>query len=81
MGLVGQEDESWALALTTVAGQPYLGEADLVHLWHPPQQRLSRRKGSHENWALMRRYAAARRDPEQMRSILKEIDVPHAGHQ
>lgn len=77
----GQEDESWALALITIAGPPYIGDADLIHLWHPPQERLSRRKGSHENWALMRRYAAARRDPELMRSILKEIDVSHTAPQ
>ena len=69
----GQEDESWALALHTVAGMAYLGEEDLIHLWHPPQPRLSSRKGSRENWNLMRRYVTARRDPEQMRSLLKEI--------
>jgi hypothetical protein len=69
----GQEDESWALALHTVAGMAYLGTEDLIHLWHPPQPRMSERKGSPESWHLMRRYAKARRDPEQMRSILKEI--------
>lgn len=69
----GQEDESWAVALHTVAGQAYLGTEDMIHLWHPPQPRFSRRKGSPEGWRLMRRYVAARRDPDQMRSLLEEI--------
>jgi hypothetical protein len=75
----GQEDESWALALHTLAGSAWLGTADLIHLWHPPQKRLTQRKGSRDGWALMKRYAAARKKPEEMRRILEEIHAaqPH----
>ena len=72
MGLVGQEDESWALALHTLAGMAYLGEEDLIHLWHPPQPRLNERKGSAESWSLMRRYVKARRNPAEMKSLVEE---------
>lgn len=69
----GQEDESWALALTTLAGKPWRGDADLIHLWHPPQPKETRRKGSGRGWQLFSRYYAAQDDPVAMRSILKEI--------
>lgn len=68
----GQEDESWALALTCLVGKPWRGTADLIHLYHPPEPRMSRRKGSPESWALYRRYRDAARDPLAMRSLLKE---------
>jgi hypothetical protein len=68
----GQEDVAFALALHTLAGPAWLGDADLIHLWHPPQARLTRRKGSVESWALFRRYQSAKRDPLKMRELLKE---------
>lgn len=68
----GQEDESWARALTTLLGQPWRGDADLVHLWHPPQERLSRRHGSREGWQLRRRYLMARHDPSAMQRLIEE---------
>lgn len=68
----GQEDESWGAALRTLAGEPWRGGADLWHLWHPPQERLSRTRGSREGWNLRRRYLRARRDPELMREIVEE---------
>lgn len=68
----GQEDESWALALTTVAGAAWRGDADLVHLFHPPASRLSRRKGSVESWALYQRYRAAAGDYRAMKSLIEE---------
>src|SRR5581483_2655576 len=42
----GQEDDSWALALTTLVGRPWRGFSPLWHLWHPPQERLTRRVGN-----------------------------------
>ena len=69
----GQEDECWATALHVLAGEAYLGRADMIHLWHPPQQRLTVRKGSEAGWELMRRYIAARRHPDLMRDLVKEI--------
>lgn len=68
----GQEDESWALALHCLYGKGWRGTADLVHLFHPPQERLSRRRGSRESWALRQRYHAARRSPDAMRALLEE---------
>jgi hypothetical protein len=68
----GQEDESWALALTCLVGKPWRGTADLIHLYHPPEPRMSRRKGSPESWGLFKRYRAAARNPDAMRALLKE---------
>lgn len=68
----GQEDESWAMALTTLAGAPWRGNADLVHWWHPPQERLCRRRGSVDGWKLRRRYIRARHDTAAMRQLLEE---------
>jgi len=73
----GQEDESWAVALHLLAGMAYLGRADLIHLWHPPQPRLTDRRGSEESWLLMRRYVNARRNPEAMRDLVAEIKETH----
>lgn len=68
----GQEDESWALALTTIAGAPWRGSADLIHCWHPPEPRMSRRKGSPESWALYQRYRAAAGDFRTMKELIEE---------
>lgn len=81
----GQEDESHGVALHTLAGEPWRGTHDLIHLWHPPQPRASRARGSHEGWRLRRRYLKARRDPAQMRELLEEAHASlaapqHAGH-
>lgn len=71
----GQEDESWAMALETLLGPPWRGGEPLVHLWHPPQERMTRRRGSAANWSLRCRYLAARGDPEAMRTLLEEFRV------
>jgi hypothetical protein len=68
----GQEDVSHDLALTTLVGQPWRGEADLVHLWHPPQPRLSRRVGSQTSWDLFCRYHEARLDSGTMLTLIGE---------
>jgi hypothetical protein len=70
----GQEDEAFGAALRTLAGRPWHGRSALVHLWHPPQRRQSRRKGSDAGWELYVRYMEGRRDPVAMRRLLKEID-------
>lgn len=69
----GQEDISLALALNALVGTPYICERDLVHLWHPPQPRLTRRYGSLENKRLLKRYIAAKRKPAEMRALIEEI--------
>lgn len=68
----GQEDESWGLALCTLAGRPWCGKEPLVHLYHPPQTRLTRSRGSSESWELRRRYFVARDKPDQMAQLVNE---------
>jgi hypothetical protein len=72
----GQEDESWGLALWTLAGPGWRGKEPLTHLWHPPLPRLSPRRGSVASWELYRRYALANRKPDEMRALLAEFDRP-----
>lgn len=74
----GQEDESQAMALVTLAGEPWRGDADLVHLWHPPAPRWIRRRGSRESWDLRGRYAEARTDPAAMAALIEESRVASA---
>lgn len=68
----GQEDESWAIALRTLLGPAWRGDGVLVHLWHPPQARASRRHGSPTGWALRRRYVRARNEPRAMSALIGE---------
>lgn len=68
----GSEDEAHAFALRCLFGKPWRGSAGLVHLFHPPQERETRRWGSRESWALRRRYFDARRDPAAMCALLEE---------
>jgi hypothetical protein len=70
----GQADESWAIALRCLYGKGWRGTADLVHLFHPPAERESRRHGSKASRALHGRYRKARRDPEQMRALIAEAE-------
>lgn len=76
----GQEDQSWACALGTLAGPPVRGSAPLYHLWHPPQKRMSRVIGSNEGWQLKRRYMKARHDPQAMRTLIEEARA-HSANQ
>jgi hypothetical protein len=66
------EDESHAMALSCLVGDPWRGTAPLVHLWHEPQPRLTRRMGSQANWNLRNRYARARDEPGRMGELLRE---------
>lgn len=68
-----REDKAWSYALRLLVGAPWRGTGDLVHLWHPPQPRASRIKGSPESERLFHRYARARRDPVAMRSLINEV--------
>jgi hypothetical protein len=71
----GQDDEAHALALNALVGEPWRGQAELIHLWHPPQSRMTRRRGSRESWALRSRYAAAKDDPAAMSALIEESRV------
>ena len=68
----GQEDESWGYALETLLGVPWRGQEPLIHMWHPPQARVTRSRGSVEGWRLRCRYARAIHDRDAMRSLVKE---------
>lgn len=68
----GQEDEAWALALSCLYGPPVRLTHPLWHLWHPPQPRKTRGVGSDEGMALYKRYARAKRRPDQMRALIEE---------
>ncbi|HET7588598.1 MAG TPA: hypothetical protein VFK14_00210 [Solirubrobacterales bacterium] len=68
----GQEDLAQGAALRELAGPPWRAPFPLLHLWHPPQERISRKHGSEESWALWGRYKAAQGRPEAMRALLEE---------
>lgn len=68
----GQEDEAWAFALRTLVGPPWRGDADLVHLWHPPQPRQDRRVGSPAGAKLLHRYRQAQGQKRKMRALIDE---------
>lgn len=68
----GREDDSWAVALRTLAGNPWRGSEPLWHLWHPPQQRPHRKAGSESNEALWQRYRHLLRQPSRMRELIEE---------
>lgn len=81
----GQEDESHALALHCLHGRPWRGTAPLVHLYHPPQPRETRRRGSTAGWRMFHAYRRARRDPSAMRRLAREAHAAlhaaqHADH-
>lgn len=69
----GHEDDAWGLALHTIHGRPAKGNGRLIHLWHPPQERIDRRRGSEANLALFGRYRAALNNPARMRALLEEV--------
>lgn len=69
----GGEDQAWGYALQTILGRPRRGLAPLIHLWHPPQPRETRRIGTAANERLRRRYAQARNRRHQMTNLLSEV--------
>ena len=68
----GGEDVSWGRALRALEGPPWRAKRPLIHLWHPPQQRMTRKHGSVAGRALARRYRAAAADPDRMRRLIEE---------
>lgn len=65
----GGEDETLAIILDTLAGPHVRLDYDLVHLWHPPQER--RRGGQYrDNRVLASRYGSASGDPVMMHALV-----------
>ena len=50
--------------------KPYRGDAILIHLWHEPQERQTRTRGSLDNWLRKACYGEAAGDPERMRRLV-----------
>lgn len=67
----GQEDESWGMGLTVLAGEPWRGPGSLWHLWHPRSERMTRSVGNLAGLELFRRYRAAT-SPASMLAVLSE---------
>ena len=70
----GHEDDAWGLALHTIHGPPVKGRGRLLHLYHPPQDRQTRRLGSEANRALFERYRMALNNPARMAALVAEIE-------
>jgi hypothetical protein len=68
----GQEDEAWALALLTLVGPPWRGDAPLVHLYHQPAYRRTSKFGSREGKRLFERYVTAARSRDEMAALIAE---------
>lgn len=68
----GSEDESWGFALRAFSGPPVRIKQPLIHLFHPPQARITRKYGSHANRDLRKRYAQARSNPTAMAALIEE---------
>lgn len=69
----GGEDFAWGTALRTLAGPPLRVKYPLIHLYHPPQERMNRKHGSPAGRRLARRYDAAKNDPDRMRALIEEV--------
>jgi hypothetical protein len=74
----GREDEAFGYALHVLAGPAWRGSARLIHLWHPPQSRNGRKRGSAETERLFKRYRQARTNRHLMRALINEIGDLHA---
>lgn len=68
----GGEDHAWGYALESFVGEPWRSERPLWHLWHPPQDRRSRKVGSVASERLRRRYRDARLFQSDMRQLVEE---------
>lgn len=74
----GSEDESAGVALATLHGAPWRGDAGLIHLWHPHAAPGARRSPRLDSERLRRAYLAYRDDPEKMRVLVDSARSAYA---
>lgn len=72
----GYEDISWGYALDTLVGEHVRFDADLFHLWHPPQSNCG--SPSEASEALWREYQMAHRRPSRMRALVDRTEFDTA---
>ena len=70
----GGEDVAWGHALFTLGGAVTRHDGPVYHLWHPPQERISRDVGNLRNHALYERYRDATGDRPAMRALIREAN-------
>jgi hypothetical protein len=71
----GGEDHAWGDALAAIfPGAKYRSRLNVVHLYHPPQERTDRHNGSAENTALRARYRAAASSSRSMDRLMGEFN-------
>ena len=68
----GQEDMALGNAIWTLYGPPYMGTADLIHLYHEPAPRVDHMWGTEANKQLYTRYHHATTDPSLMLKLVAE---------
>lgn len=69
----GNEDEAWGMALRCLYGPPARGDAQLVHLWHPPAKPGHRKNYEPAAVELLARYRqAAKAGPQAVRDLIGE---------
>lgn len=68
----GGEDIAWGYALRKLHGLAKRTNFDIVHLWHPPQPRITRSVGNEESEALVNRYRRAAKGRFELRDLVDE---------
>lgn len=67
----GQEDVAFGRAADVLLGRHCRGRGRLWHLWHPPQQRMTRAVGSRDGQRLLAEYRRAGRDRVRMAEVVE----------
>lgn len=70
----GYEDIAFAAAMKTICGPFHRTEEILCHLWHPDAGAGKNPKLEH-SYELLGQYAAAERDPHEMRKLIREGEL------
>lgn len=71
----GGEDVAWGHALLTLGGALWRHGAPVYHLWHPPQERISRDVGNKRNHALYQRWLSAAGNKTATLALIDEANA------